>query len=91
MNFGLAIEALKAGKRVMRIDWLGTGKFLYLVKQSVVDKEILRNEALKQPISGDFGLVTFLPHIDMFTENETVLVGWQPNSIDMLAEDWNSL
>lgn len=88
MNFGQAIEALKEGKRVAREGWNGKGMFLYLVKGTQVDKEFLRNEAAFQPTEDHTGVVTFLGHIDMFTAQKTVNVGWLASQTDMLAEDW---
>lgn len=88
MSFGGAIEALKQGKRVAREGWNGKGMFLYLVKGTIVDKEFLRNEASMQPTEDHTGTVTFLSHIDMFTAQKTVNVGWLASQTDMLSEDW---
>lgn len=88
MNFGEAIEALKQGKRVAREGWNGKGMFLYLVKGTMIDKQNLRNEASRQPTEDHTGVVTFLSHIDMFTAQNTVNVGWLASQSDMLAEDW---
>jgi hypothetical protein len=87
-NFGKAIEALKEGKRVTREGWNGKGMFLYLVRGTLVDKEFLRNEASFHPIEDNTGVVHFLPHIDMFTAQKTVNVGWLASQSDMLSEDW---
>lgn len=35
MNFGQAIEALKAGKKVARAGWNGKGMYIYLVHSDV--------------------------------------------------------
>lgn len=88
MNFGEAIEALKEGKKVARSGWNGKGMFLYLVRGRAIDKEFLRNEASLQPITNSTGVATFLSHIDMFTAQKTVNVGWLASQTDMLSEDW---
>ena len=88
MEFGQAIEALKQGKRVSRQGWNGKGMFLYLVKGTQIDKEFLRNEASQQPTEDHTGVVTFLSHIDMFTAQGTVNVGWLASQTDMLSDDW---
>ena len=88
MNFGQAIEALKEGKRVARQGWNGKGMFLYLVSGRSIDKEFLRNEAAMQPTEDSTGTVHFLSHIDMFTAQGTVNVGWLASQTDILAEDW---
>jgi hypothetical protein len=82
LTFGLAIEALKLGKRVARKGWNGKDMFLYLVKGTMIDKEFI------QPIQNNTGVVTFLSHIDMFTAQGTVNVGWLASQTDMLSEDW---
>ena len=38
MNFGQAIEALKAGKKVTRMGWNGKGMFLWLKPATVIKK-----------------------------------------------------
>ena len=87
-DFGKAIEALKEGKRVAREGWNGKGMFLYLVRGTLIDKEFLRNEASFHPIEDNTGVAHFLSHIDMFTAQKTVNVGWLASQTDMLAEDW---
>lgn len=93
MDFGKALEALKAGKKVARMGWNGKGMYLYLVHGTDVDKENLRNEASvmltddKMAMHGT-DVATFLPHIDMRTANGDVCVGWLASQTDMLSEDW---
>lgn len=93
MNFGKALEALKAGKKVAREGWNGKGMYLYLVRGTTVDKDQLRNEAYTA-LEGDEGamhgtdVAEFLPHIDMRTANGSVCVGWLASQTDMLSEDW---
>ncbi|QSF42648.1 DUF2829 domain-containing protein [Paenibacillus tianjinensis] len=93
MNFGQAIEALKAGKKVARAGWNGKGMFVYMVHGTLVDKDRLRNEAythLKDCDScGDHtGVVTINSHIDMKAADGSIVVGWLASQTDMLAEDW---
>ena len=93
MNFGEALEALKAGKKVAREGWNGKGMYIYLVHGFDCDKEHLRNEASKILPHDDVamhgtGVATFLSHIDMRTANGDVCVGWLASQTDMLAEDW---
>jgi hypothetical protein len=89
MTFGLAIEALKAGKKVSRAGWNGKGMWLMLVPGT--PKAELREgtpyaKALRQ------GSCEILPHIDMWTVNadgrRAMLPGWLASQSDMLAEDW---
>ena len=38
MNFGEALEALKAGKKVARAGWNGKGMYIYLVPDLIATK-----------------------------------------------------
>lgn len=89
MNFGDAIAALKAGKKVARAGWNGKGMWLVLVPGQ--PKVELRPgspylEALQQ------SSCEILPHIDMWTVNaegrRAMLPGWVASQSDMLADDW---
>jgi hypothetical protein len=83
MNFGDAIAALKAGKRVARAGWNGKGMFLFLVNGSTftVNREPLLS------IMGEGTQVQYHAHIDMKTAQGYV-VPWLASQADMLSEDW---
>jgi hypothetical protein len=83
MNFGDAIAALKAGKRVARAGWNGKGMFLFLVGGSTftVNREPLMS------ILGEGTQVQYHAHIDMKTAQGYV-VPWLASQADMLSEDW---
>lgn len=89
MSFGLAIDALKAGKRVSRAGWNGKGMWLVLVPGTPVAQ--LRDGT---PYRNATGLeeCEILPHIDMWTVNadgrRAMLPGWLASQSDMLADDW---
>lgn len=95
MNFGEAIAALKAGKKVTRDGWNGKGMFLLMAGGYTVHKDDLRPNS---PISKEFlesrGLdkMEILPHIDMWTVNaqgrQAYLAGWLASQTDMLSDDW---
>lgn len=95
MNFGEAIAALKAGKKVTRDGWNGKGMFLLMAGGYTVHKEDLRPNS---PISKEFlesrslDKMEILPHIDMWTVNaqgrQAYLAGWLASQTDMLSEDW---
>ena len=82
-DFGLAIVALKQGKRVAREGWNGKGMFLFLVPGSrfTVNREPLLS------ILGEGTEVEYHGHIDMMTAQGYV-VPWLASQSDMLAEDW---
>ncbi|WP_236299023.1 DUF2829 domain-containing protein [Pseudomonas proteolytica] len=89
MTFGLAIEALKLGKRVSRAGWNGKGMWLVLVPGTPSAQ--LREGS---PYHAALGLpeCEILPHIDMWTINaegrRAMLPGWLASQSDMLADDW---
>lgn len=88
MTFGLAIEALKAGKRVARAGWNGKGMWLALQPGSVITPEQARSGAAKGRANEGATSITILPHIDMRAADGSVVVGWLASQTDMLAEDW---
>lgn len=75
MSFGVALEAIKAGKRVSRSGWNGKGMWLCLVARW----------------SGNIGEMPvdycLLPWIAMKTADGGV-VPWLASQTDVLAEDW---
>lgn len=83
MNFGQAIEALKAGKKVSRSGWNGKGMFLFLVPGSTF-------QVSRPPLLGIYPEgteINYRPHIDM-KDAEGKVVPWLASQTDMLAEDW---
>lgn len=95
MNFGEAIEALKAGKAVQRAGWNGKGMSLWMERGNVAADMRLTETDLIDGVSvdlfrlGDHGTVTRLPHIAMQTAGGSTLNGWLASQTDMLAEDWS--
>lgn len=83
MTFGLAIEALKAGKRVARAGWNGKGMWLGLVEGYDYNPDAGR------AIAYALGCQK-LPWIGMKTA-DNCFVPWLASQTDMLAEDWEIL
>ena len=77
LTFGLAIEALKLGKRVARAGWNGKGMWLILVPFDLADKVAFQYAALDS-----------LPWIGMKTADNK-FVPWLASQTDVLAEDWS--
>ena len=96
MNFGLAIEALKADKKVAREGWNGKGMFIYLSLGSiafgendeVTDDHLIDGVSIKLFETGDTGTVTRLPNINMKTATGSTLTGWLASQADILSDDW---
>lgn len=83
MNFGQALEALKAGKKVCRTSWNGKGVFLFLVPGS-------KFQVNRKPLLGIYPEGTeieYHAHIDMKAAQGCV-VPWSASQVDMLSEDW---
>lgn len=90
MNFGQAIEALKAGSRVRRAGWNGKGMWLALtdgseraVRDGKFSGAAAALVAAEQPAAVRIGA-----HIDMRAADGTLVIGWLASQTDMLAEDW---
>lgn len=81
MSFGLAIEALKGGKKVSREGWNGKGMWLKLV-EPYSDMSI-SDEQSDKVTEGS----TLSPYIGMKTANNE-FVPWLASQTDVLSEDW---
>jgi hypothetical protein len=75
LTFGLAIEALKQGKRVARKGWNGKGMFIYIQDFTEYNKIADKCYELQNCIS-------------MFTATKEWQPGWLASQMDILAEDW---
>lgn len=82
-SFGWAIDMLKLGHKVARAGWNGKGMFLFLVPGS----KFKVNRAPLLGIYPEGTEITYQPHIDMKTAQDTV-VPWLASQSDMLALDW---
>ena len=95
MNFGQAIELLKAGKKVTRRGWNGRGMYLWLMPAATIKAEWCREPELKRLAEQNGGEIEALGSIRMFTVNSAgrraVLTGWLASQSDMLSEDWEEI
>lgn len=103
MNFGDAIEEVKAGRCVQRAGWNGKGMFIFLNKGSF-DHELLGFKKGDTPEpdhpstmdgislglfeTGAVGTLTRLPNINMRSASGSTVTGWLASQTDLLAEDW---
>ena len=91
LNFGQAIELLNEGKLVSRSGW--NGKEMFLLKNgdysvpvencrpdNAINKEFLESQGCDK--------LVIQPHIDMWTAQKTLCVGWLASQQDIFAEDW---
>ena len=84
MSFGLAIEALKLGKKVARSGWNGKGMWLVYVAGDVYE---VARDVLISIDAPDRTNSNFLPWIGMKTADNK-FVPWLASQTDVLAEDW---
>lgn len=85
-GFGAALAALKAGKRVTRAGWNGTG--MWLAYQKGYPDGIAINANTAQATGLPEGTVCrFLPYLMMKTVDGS-FVPWLASQADLLAEDW---
>jgi hypothetical protein len=86
LTFGLAIEALKQGKRVTRPSWNGQGMWLVMVQPGHYD--VGCGTVGYKP--GENECPTLAPWVGMKTA-QNVFTPWTPAQSDQLAEDWQIL
>lgn len=80
MNFGLAIEAAKMGKKIQRAGWNGKGQYVELAARiSYVNAESSVINAEHAAIGN---------HALAFVGTSGVQLGWLASQADMLADDW---
>jgi len=88
MPFGLAIEALKKGKKVARKGWNGKDMFLFFQESSNVEPGVIRNSILKAYAEQFGGSPIYIrSHIDLKAADGTIAM-WSPSGSDALADDW---
>jgi hypothetical protein len=92
VNFGQALDDLKAGRCVRRAGWNGKGMWLALTPTSHVAAHKLQHGAAKILVDVEnvelADNVTIGGHIDMRAADGTLVIGWLASQTDMLAEDW---
>lgn len=82
MNFGQALEVLKADRAVARHGWNGRGMFVYLVPAA---KYAPSTEVARGYFLGD--LVPYNAYFAIKNVDDTIST-WVPSVNDCLAEDW---
>lgn len=83
MNFGSAIEAVKAGKKASRAGWNGKRQYIELAtcvsyKNAAGEVVNVNHDALSN-------------NAIAFVGTSGVQLGWLASQADMLAEDWQIL
>lgn len=83
MNFGAALEAIKAGKRIARPGWNGKGMFVYFVPPASYP---VQTGAAKAHF-GEGAMVPYNAYMAIKNVDGTVST-WVPSVNDCLATDW---
>lgn len=88
LTFGLALEALKLGKKVARQGWNGSGMFAVLSPgKKQLEAEGFFNPDLKAHALKIGGTMDVRPAFMLKTAQDDVAY-WVPSGSDCLAEDW---
>jgi len=83
MNFGEALEFMKAGAKISRKGWNGKDMFLFIVPGSTF-------KVNRPPLLGIYPEdteINYRPHIDMKTVNGEI-VPWVASQSDLFESDW---
>ncbi len=85
LPFGLAIEAIRKGKKVCRKGWNGKGMFVYYVAASSYPVSRNYDSAVKGLFAND--MVPYRAYMALKTAQNDIAT-WAPSGSDALAEDW---
>ena len=80
MNFGLALEAAKKGKRISRRGWNGKGQYVELATGIAYKNSAGEIVNVDHAAIGNAALA--------FVGTSGVQLGWLASQADMLADDW---
>ena len=91
MTFGMAIEAMKRGKKVARKGWNGKGMWL-CVPLWDGPRQIPAVDIWGKPnaeyAEQNGGTAKVMPYVTMKAADGAIVMGWLASQTDMLAEDW---
>jgi hypothetical protein len=92
MNFGIAIEALRAGKLVSRSGWNGKGMFVMKQIPAEIPLEIIPKMQSVQGAAKDVlvqrGTTLKYSNQMLIIKQDGTADSWVPSSSDVFAEDW---
>ena len=84
MMFKDALEEAKKGKRIAHDSWSVTGTFVYYVHEALIHPETTNVPALQ----GFTHPVKVVAHLDMFTPQGDIQVGWRATGSDLHSNNW---
>lgn len=93
LNFGQAIEYLKAGLAIKREGWNGKGLMVFKQVPAHIESEIIHKmQSLPQPakdlILKGKGFIDYTSQCLIYNENTGRADSWVPSISDVFAEDW---
>lgn len=93
LNFGQAIEYLKAGLAVRREGWNGKGLFVIKQVPAHIESDIIPKmqslpQSAKDLILKSKGFVDYTSQCLIYNENNGRADSWVPSISDVFAEDW---
>lgn len=86
LNFGQALDAIKAGKRIARTGWNGKGMFVYLVPPASYPVQT----GAARAHFGEGAMVPYNAYMAIKNVDGTVST-WVPSVNDCLATDWGTV
>lgn len=84
MDFGMAVNAMKLGKKVARKGWNGSGMFAYYVPAA----HYKPNTSVLMDMANDKGLIPHREYMAIKTAQGDIAT-WAPSGSDSLATDWH--
>lgn len=89
LPFGLALEAMKVGKKVARVGWNGKAMWVAVSPGSTdLPAERFWNPNNRAFAEANGGKADVLPCVTMKTADNKILMGWLASQTDMLSDDW---
>lgn len=83
LPFGVAVEAMKRGKKVTRTGWNGKGMYAYYVPEAKYPAQ--RGANMEGVFEND--MVPYRAYLALKTAQNDIAT-WSPSTSDVLAEDW---
>lgn len=86
-SFGEAVKYLKRGFKVARKGWNGKGMYLFLGQNFELTTDADLGEYTEEHPDGTYD-AEINDAVCMRTADKSIVIGWVPTQVDMLAEDW---
>lgn len=86
MNFTKAFDELSRGRRMRRKEW-DKAYLYYMPGKLLGPRENIWPRHIKL-LAEEQGELAIHPYLAQRTEKGTILIGWMPSPVDLIAEDW---